>query len=166
MSLESVQHHIVYNAQYKVLICKEHKYTILDVTRHFREHHPKMKTKTRLQIRAATQHLELAKPEDITNLSSNSLPIEGLELIENGAKCNDCEYVAGTIGTMEDHCRNKHNWKAKDETMWTKQAVQTFFQGTIHIRSILIRGKYRKFFVITLPISIENQTMTDELIEG
>ena len=166
MSLESVQHHVIYNAQYKVLICKEHQYTINDVIRHFREYHPKMTTKTRLQIRVATQDLELANPEDIVHSSPNSLAIEGLELITDGAVCNNCREVAGTADTMIKHCRNKHDWKCKDGPMWTKQAVQTFFQGTMQKSLILMLGKYRKFFAVILPTSTENQTITDQMIEG
>jgi len=133
MSLQSLQHYIIYDAQHKVLICKEHQYGITNVARHFQQNHPNMPTKTRLQIRVATQHLELTNPKDIIVPSSNSLPIDGLELSEDGAKCNECEYVAGTFGTMEEHCRNNHDWKAQDALMWTKQAVQTFYPGITSI---------------------------------
>ena len=167
MSLESVQQYVTYNVQHKLLICKLHKDGITNVDRHFRGiDHSKMTTKTRLQIRAATQHLELAPPEAMAIPSANSFPIDGLELIEDGAKCNECEYVARTTDTMEKHCRIKHDWKLKDGSMWTKQAVQSFFQGTMQIRLTLILGKYRKFFAVMLPMSTENQTMTDQLIEG
>ena len=132
MSLESVQHHIIYNAQHKVLICKKHENGITDVDRHFRgTGHENMTTKTRLAIRVATQHLELTNLQDIVIPSANSFPIEGLEVVKNGAKCKECGHLAGTIDTMENHCRNKHNWKTKDGSMWTQQAVQTFFQGTM-----------------------------------
>ena len=127
-----MQHHIIYDAQYKVLICKEHQCGITNVARHFQRYHPNMSTKTRLQIRVATQHLELANPKDIIIPSSKSLPIEGLELVKDGAKCNKCEYMAGTCNTMEEHCRNYHDWKAKDERVWTKQPVQTFYPGIIY----------------------------------
>jgi len=167
MSLQSVEHHITYNAQHKVLICKTHRYGITDAVRHFHsKDHAKMTTKTRLQIRAATQHLELADPEEVDIPLSNSFPIDGLELVDNGAKCNECEYVAGTFNTMEDHCRNKHDWKAKDEPMWTKQAVQTFYPGTTHSKFALTLGKYRQFFAVILPTKTENQIITDQMIEG
>jgi len=162
-----VQDYVAYNMQHKVLICKEHQYGITDVIRHFRsDDHAKMSTKTRLQIRVATQHLELANPKDIIIPSLNCLPIEGLELVEDGAKCNECQYIAGTSGTMEEHCRNCHDWRAKDELMWTKQAVQTFYPGTTHGKLALTLGKYRQFFAVTLSTITENQTITDQMIEG
>jgi len=166
MSLESVQHHVVYNAQHKVLICKTHQCGITDV-RHFRgQDHVKMSTKTRLQIRVATQHLEMPNPSDIKEPPSTAFPIDDLELIKDGFKCKICEYLAGTFNTMEEHCRIEHGRKAKDEIMWTAQAMQTFFSGKYIDKLYLILGKYTKYFAVTLPISSENQTITDQMIEG
>jgi len=162
-----VQNYVVYNAQHKVLVCKEHQYAITDVSRHFRgDDHSKMSTETRLKIRVATQHLKLTEPDDIVIPGSNSFPIEGLKLVEDGAKCNKCGYITGTLDTMKYHCRQEHAWKAKDEPMWTNQAVQTFYPGTIYCIYVLILAKYRKFFAVTLPMSIENQTIMDQMIEG
>jgi len=133
MSLESVQHYVTYNVQHKVLICKEHQYGITDVVRHFRgEDHSKMSTKTRLKIRAATQHLELANPNDMQIPSAYCPPIDGIELFDEGAQCKKCGYLAGASGSIEEHCRKQHDWKAKDEPIWMNQAVQTFYQGIIH----------------------------------
>ena len=160
MSLQSVQHHVMYNAEHKVLMCKEHKYGITNIARHFQELHNDMSTKTRLKIRVSTQHLELTEPDNIVIPSSNDSPIEGLKLVEDGAKCNECGHITGTTDSMKYHCRHEHDWKAKDEPQWTKQAVQTFYPGTIYCTYDLILGKYRKFFAVTLPMSRENQTIS------
>ena len=167
MSLQSVEHHVTYNAQHKVLICKTHCHGITDVIRHFQgKDHAKMSTKTRLQIRAATQNLVMLGPNSIRAPPPTALPIDELELIKNGFECKKCGALAGTLSTIENHCRNKHNWKREDEIMWTIQAVQTFFCGKSIQYIILTIGTYTSYFGVTLPTLIENQTMTDEFIES
>ena len=69
-------------------------------------------------------------------------PIEGLKLEENGFSCiyENCDgYVSGTKRTMEQHCRDTHNWKLNDGIMWRKQAVQTFFVGITFLYYLMAR---------------------------
>ena len=150
-----------------MLICKTHHNGITDVIRHFQsKDHAKMTTKTRLQIRAATQNLNMLEPNSIVAPPPTALPIDELELIKNGFKCKMCGSLAGTLSTIKVHCRAEHDWEARDGIMWTTQAVQTFFSGNSIQYIMLKAGFHTSYFAVTLPTSTENQTMMDQLIEG
>ena len=59
--------YVTYNAQYKVLICREHKYGIAPdyVLRHLRDYHKGVPLATRNAIVNYSKTLDLAVPENI-----------------------------------------------------------------------------------------------------
>jgi hypothetical protein len=141
MSLKSVKQHVLYHEEHQLLICKSHEYGITNITRHFQEQHKTtMTSHTRLQIFNATRNLPLVKPQNV-DTSSIVHSIEGLKVISDGAKCNECKYLSDTIESMKKHCK-VHEWNAASEDMWTLQAVQTFYPDKLSANNADNRNIY------------------------
>ena len=137
MTTEHIENYVKYNEEHSVLICIPHGYSLIPgdgIGRHFQRYHGSISIETRKNIAEYAATLILKDPDDVVHPDSDEGPIEGLKLEENGFSCiyEDCDgYVCGTKGTMEQHCRDAHNWKLNDGIMWRKQAVQKFFAGII-----------------------------------
>ena len=102
------------------------------LARHLMDEHQSIALSTRKELITWAETLDLVEPDRVMVPNANTPPIEGLELIEDGCKC---EYVgcidpyAGTVGSMIKHCQKKHGWISTDGIKWKVLALQTFFQG-------------------------------------
>jgi|ERR1700733_14141514 len=124
--------YVTYNAQYQVLICRQHQYAITPdwITRHFQDSHQGIPLATRQAIVEYSQQVDLAMPE---NVATPVLPVEsiaGLNII-HGFQCQyeECSELCGTEGSMRKHCRRTHKWVAGVGIKWTNQCMQTIFEG-------------------------------------
>jgi Orsellinic acid/F9775 biosynthesis cluster protein D len=133
-----MDYHVIYNAEHKVLICREHKCGVprLSMDRHFRMEHKAMTLETRKSILAHVQTLELCDPEDVTIFDERTIAIQSLEICD-GFRCEfpGCGSLAGTLGTMKKHCI-EHDWEGffRDSVRYNKVKLQTFFPGRHHLR--------------------------------
>ena len=125
--------YVTYNAQYKVLICREHKYGIAPdyVLRHLRDYHKGVPLATRNAIVNYSKTLDLAVPENIIVPVGIVHPIEGLTVVD-GYQCtyHDCSELRGTDTSIKEHCKREHRWLTITGTTWKKQAIQTIFDGS------------------------------------
>ena len=128
-SAVTMDQYVAYNADYKVLICRQHKYAIPPdwVLRHFRESHT-IPLATRQLIGDYSQTLELVMPENVATPATPAQCIEGLTLV-NGFQCQyeGCIELRSTERSMKEHCRGKHEWKARIGATWRTQPFSNFF---------------------------------------
>jgi hypothetical protein len=124
--------YVTYNAPYKVLICRQHKYAVPPdaILRHFRDCHHGIPLPTRQAIFNYSRTLDLAAPEDIVIPQDAVERIKELGITE-GFQCvyNDCSELRGTNESMEQHCRKAHGWVTATGKMWRNQTFQTIFEG-------------------------------------
>jgi Orsellinic acid/F9775 biosynthesis cluster protein D len=127
--------YVTYNAEYRVLICRSHKYGITPdyILRHFRDHHKGIPLQTQETIVDYSKALDLAAPEDIGIPSEAVEPIKELCMTE-GFQCgyDGCSELRGTYGSMKEHCKRVHEWLSATGIMWTTQACQKLFEGSRH----------------------------------
>jgi hypothetical protein len=125
--------YVTYNADYKVLICRSHRYGIAPdfIERHLRQYHKGIPLPTRQTIVDYSKTLDLAAPEDIEIPSEAGQPIKELSIVD-GFQCvyDDCSELCGTYGSMKEHCKRNHGWLAAAGVKWRSQQMQTMFDGT------------------------------------
>jgi Orsellinic acid/F9775 biosynthesis cluster protein D len=128
----TVPDYVAYNAEYKVLICRSHKYAIAPdyIARHLRDSHKGISLQTRQAIVDYSKTLELAAPEDITMSSNPVQYIKDLTIV-NGFQCvyDGCLELRSTEGSMKEHCKKKHRWLTAEGIKWRKQDFQTIFDS-------------------------------------
>jgi hypothetical protein len=124
--------YVTYNTEYKVLICRQHKYGISPdgILRHFRNFHKAVPLATRKAINDYSKTLDLAAP---TTPHEPIQPVEGLTIVK-GFKCSydGCSELRGTEMSIKQHCWETHEWKAGASDIWVNQECQTFFEGSRH----------------------------------
>jgi len=121
--------YVLYNRQYKILICRQHHYAIPQswVSRHFQKHHKETPLETRNRIEKYVAELDLLRPEEIEP-PQDMVPVDGLTIYA-GYKClyDGCLELAGTEASMAQHCKVNHKWIKSIGVKWEKQTLQTFF---------------------------------------
>jgi hypothetical protein len=124
--------YVTYNAQYKVLICRQHKYAIPPdyITRHFRESHQGIPLATRQGIVDYSKTLDLAAVEEVATPPDQVEPVHGLN-ITDGFQCefDECSELRSTTTSMKQHCWEAHKWVAAAGIQWKGQGIQTIFAG-------------------------------------
>ena len=125
--------YVTYNTQYKVLICREHKYGIAPdyIQRHLREFHRGIPLATRNAIIDYSTTLDLAAPENIAMPVGTVDAIEGLSIVD-GYQClyYDCSELRSTDVSIKEHCKKEHGWLTVTGITWKKQTFQTIFEGS------------------------------------
>ena len=126
-----MSHHVVFNNEYNVLICKEHQSAIPStyVARHFQEEHD-LNLVTRQAIQNYAFGYTFTEPMDLVYSNEKISPIPYLKIVD-GFQClyEPCTKIYGTIRAVKEHCRAGHSWKAKDGKRWMETRAQTFYQG-------------------------------------
>jgi len=159
----SFHDHFIYNSNYRILICRTCQFALLpksDAIRlHLQRVHRYLDLDLRKQCLADAKTLDLASIEELQSLIIDEpiQYIQGLQLLD-GLRCDACQYLCGTLNSINLHCREKHKWTWGQEhkPMWKSCHIQTFFPS-----------ERRKFFQVhpPLPESPPPQITTDTLIE-
>jgi hypothetical protein len=125
--------YMTYDVEYKVLICRQHKYAIPPDTilRHFRQSHKGIPLPTRQAISDYSKTVDLASPEDV---AMPLVPVRAIKHLRmfNGFQCqyDGCSELRSTDVSMKQHCWAEHGWVAATGIMWKDQGFQTIFDGT------------------------------------
>ena len=110
-AIVTMNEYVTYNAEYKVLICRQHKYGISPdgILRHFRDFHKAVPLATRQAIGDYSKTLDLATPTEVGTPCEPVQPVQGLMVI-NGFRCeyNGCSELRGTEMSMKQHCWETH----------------------------------------------------------
>jgi hypothetical protein len=128
----TMDQYVIYNREYQVLICRQHKYAIPPdrMFRHLQDFHMAIPLATRQVISDYSTSVNLVTPENITMPNEPVQCIDGLSIV-NGFECqhDGCAELCGTERSIKEHCRRIHEWKAKTGVLWRNQTVQSFFEG-------------------------------------
>jgi len=129
----TMNQYVTYNADYQVLICRQHGYAIPRdyIVRHFRTFHKTIPLETRQKIAEYGKSLILLSPDNVDIPRDVPHPIDDLTIM-NGFECNyeQCGELLGTMFSIRKHCNAVHGWDVSQGVMWRKKIVQTFFQGS------------------------------------
>lgn len=122
---------LLYNATYRVLICRPCQYAIQKsaVESHLLRH--KIYRLERQQLLAEIAVLELLEPDDVQNPPLISAPIDGLPLIP-GLRCNftACGELFASSKRMKRHWSETHKNNSPGPSFASDATLQTFFRGT------------------------------------
>lgn len=140
--------YVTYNKSNHILICRQHGYGIPPnwIKNHFQRLHQETPLETRNKIIEYANSLDLWVPKEVL-LSHDGLCINGLTIIE-GYQCQyeGCQELYGMETSMRKHCQKVHRWTIEEGIQWTKQGVQTIFQGP-HLRYRLGQHSSTKLMV-------------------
>ncbi len=127
--------YIIYNTTYHILICRQCGYAIPQdgIMRHYRRFHKTIPLVMRQEIINYGLSLDLLQPSKVQELWETlnvNTTIKGLT-VYSGFQCQyeGCVKYARTEISMKQHCRETHNWVAKERIIWKKQQLQTIFGG-------------------------------------
>lgn len=128
---KSMDPYILYNAEFKVLICNKHQCAIPPafIERHFWHGHKEVPLQTRRRIVECSRKVETYSPSEVTTPMEVIDPIKGLKL-RSGFRCtyDKCGNICGTIGSIKEHSK-AHKWGSMDVRRWREIKAQTFFEG-------------------------------------
>lgn len=133
---------IIYNEQYRILICTVHGYAVSSLETHLRNEHRDLSLERRRRI--ITAHVDdICAPPDSVRLPPRHIPpVEGLTAPIPAFSCAGphCSVVSSHVKGIEQHARNSHQWKKTEEqpVFWSFVFAQTFF----------VSGGLRKYFVV------------------
>jgi Orsellinic acid/F9775 biosynthesis cluster protein D len=123
--------YVIYNDEYKVLICRQHKYAVSlkSIKGHYRDKHDGISLKARQEILEYAGTLSLLEPKDVVIPTEIVAPIAGLE-VRMGYKCkfDGCAVITGTLESASHHGRT-HVWTDIKDVQSQTLTVQTFFMG-------------------------------------
>jgi len=125
--------YVVYNSEYQILICKEHKCGISPrrLDRHFRDEHKAMPMAARKELLTYAQELALCEPEHAPAFNEVRPAIHGLQ-IHNGYRCEHaaCGFYTTTLNYIKRHSREHKadGWEGMDSKFMAVK-IQTWFIG-------------------------------------
>ncbi|KAL2356365.1 hypothetical protein BJ546DRAFT_601037 [Cryomyces antarcticus] len=141
ITIENEEEVLHYEPEYKVLICREHGYSVRNLHDHLRDQHATNIKERRAIVEKYAQY-ELLEPRNVPLPPPLGSPIEGLGKPVEAFLCEEeeCGFVSTNHSVIRKHCNTKHDWKWKkeDPEYWTKVKAQTFFTG----------GGFRRYFVV------------------
>jgi len=131
-----------YEADYKVLICKEHGYALRSLSTHLCDQHS-IPAKARKVIVEKYESYALLGPKDISLPPFFQSPFEALAALVKAFLCDEkeCSFISKNCGKIARHCNQVHGWKSgkKDREHWTNVQVQTFFASSGFQRYFIVR---------------------------
>ncbi len=146
---------ICYEAEYKVLICRQHQYAVRNLHDHLRDKHTTIGIEQRRAIVEEHMQHELQKPGKVRQPPALGPPIPALGQPVKALQCSDeaCGHISINRKTMQQHCNRTHGWRhsTADPKHWNRVHVQTFFTS----------GGFRRYFVVQIPGS-SNDEHNDE----
>jgi Orsellinic acid/F9775 biosynthesis cluster protein D len=120
-----------YNVEYKVLICREHRYAIRGLYAHLQQQHL-VATNIRRILVERYGSLALVEPKDV-RLPPLGPPINELRPPVDVLRCAEpgCGYTSVAPTAIRQHCNSVHKWRAaaRGDAYWTRVKAQTFFAG-------------------------------------
>lgn len=128
-SVQSADSFLHYEADYKVLICKEHGYALRNLSTHLRDHHS-IPAKARKAIVAKYHSYPLLDPKEISLPPLFGRPFEALAAPIEVFLCDEeeCSFISKNCSIVARHCNKAHGWNStkKDREHWTNIKVQKF----------------------------------------
>jgi hypothetical protein len=118
--------------EYRVIVCREHKYAIGSVIQHLRIFHSGKDTEKRAVV-AASASYDLDKPKDVPLPSPLQTPFQELGKPTRAFICEEpeCERISISRDEMRKHCNRTHDWRSskEDREHWRSVWVRTSFNS-------------------------------------
>jgi hypothetical protein len=136
-----------YDAEYEVLICKEHCYAIENLNVHLQDHEIHALIRRTVIEKCALQRI--AMPQDVRQPLPFEPPFDMLGPPVDALLCAEpgCGFASTEPKTTRAHCKRVHNWRstAQEKRHWTRVKAQTFFTSTYLQRyfAVLAPGETR-----------------------
>ncbi|CAG8245646.1 unnamed protein product [Penicillium nalgiovense] len=122
-----------YNAEYKVLICRDCHYAIQKnaLGSHLLRH--KIYREERLRLLSTIRQLDIVEPGDLLIPSPNTKPVDALPIV-SGYSCTmtGCGHLCASSKRMRRHWSDVHSVSGPNDFASYARPVklQTFFRGT------------------------------------
>lgn len=144
-----------YYSTYQVLICTSCRYALSPggVARHMKDIHH-LPHEQRRPYTLFASNLRIRDPEKVVNPHEKDFPIPHLPL-EQGWKCQSCDYLAISRKRMETHWPSVHGRKGDPSRDWVAAPLQTFFRGN-KLRYFTSRTVPEEERLLKLPTSSVN----------
>ena len=147
---------LCYEADYQVLICKEHGYALRSLSTHLCDQHS-IPAKARKAIVAKYDSYSIPSPKEISLPPPFGRPFAALAAPVEAFLCDaeECGFISKSRSVVAQHCNQAHGWHSskKDLEHWTDVKVQTFFT----------RGGFQRYFIVYVPEEQEQETRRAEL---
>ena len=105
--------HVIYLPEFHAIVCRKCQHGISKdgLGNHFLRRHKELELNVRKELERYVETLEVLEPPKVEVPTTEIMLIEGLKVLE-GFICmvGECRYLAGTPRSMEEHCRNEHEW--------------------------------------------------------
>lgn len=132
-----------YEADYKVLICKDHA-GVQNLQTHLQRLHT-VTAKERRAIVAKSSHHELLHPSRVPLPPPLQAPFDALGEPVNALLCSeeDCGWISINRSVIAEHCNKAHGWRStkQESEHWSRVKAQTFFSAR----------NLRQYFVVRVP---------------
>ena len=101
--------------------------------------------------------------EDVTYPPSDSAPINGFPIFENGLRCvsvdlldRECGHVCRTVGSMQEHCKTVHGWengqrRGGDTRKKSRQTPNRLWEEGQAVQQFFVQGSWKRYFAIKPP---------------
>lgn len=102
--------------EYRVIICREHKYAIGSVTQHLRIFHSGKDAEKRAVVTAFAGY-DLHKPKDVPLPPPLQTPFQELGKPTRAFICEEpeCEQISISRDEIRKHCNRTHDWRSSKE---------------------------------------------------
>jgi len=145
---------IVYNETYKIWICSQHGYAIINLKTHLRDEHKGLSVAERQQLVNRHRHEQVASAHEVPRPPPHQTPIPGLAAPIPAflSTIHSCGNVSRNVDTTKQHARKCHQWKKTEEQpeLWTQVFAQTFF----------VSGGLTRYFAVRMPTGTPMPTPT------
>jgi hypothetical protein len=133
---------LLYEPEFKVLICKQHQYEVRSVYGHLRDEHKTICPQKRRAITERYARYELEEPGRIQLPRAEELPIPALGQPVKALRCNEegCGHISINRKAIMKHCNQAHDWRhsTSNPEHWAVVHAQTFFTS----------GGLRRYFTV------------------
>ena len=101
--------------------------------------------------------------EDVTYPPSDSAPINGFPIFENGLRCvsvdlldRECGHVCRTVGSMQEHCKTVHGCengqrRGGDTRKKSRQTPNRLWEEGQAVQQFFVQGSWKRYFAIKPP---------------
>jgi Orsellinic acid/F9775 biosynthesis cluster protein D len=107
------EQYIIYLTTFHVIVCRlcQHGITKHGIRRHFSKRHKELELDVRKKLEKYVETLDVLEPSNVELPTGEINPVKGL-MIHEGFICTvgECGHLAGTLRSIEEHCRDEHGW--------------------------------------------------------
>jgi len=129
ITIDNADDWLQYELQYKVLVCKYHRYAISNLASHLRTKHSGT-LKEKAAVVRKYSYLQILNPTQVQLPPPLEPPIQSLGRPRDAFICDEeeCGFITVSRDEIRKHCNKKHEWRStkQDREHWHHVFVQSF----------------------------------------